>query len=90
MEKPEEKKNKPKFSLLIHNISKKKNIGTLLRSGSAFNISKVFLISKDKEKKKDKTPKKFLPSLRFPRHNKKAFLRNFFLNKRRKRLLNKK
>ena len=60
MEKPELKNEKPKFYLLIHNIQSKKNIGTLLRSGSAFDISKVFLISKDNEKtKKTKIMKNF-------------------------------
>lgn len=43
----------PKCYLLFHNISKPKNIGSLVRSACAFNVEKVFLISKDPEKKKD-------------------------------------
>ena len=35
--------------LLIHNISKGKNIGTLVRSACAFNFSKIFIISKKEE-----------------------------------------
>lgn len=43
----------PKCYLLFHNISKPKNIGSLVRSACAFNVEKVFLISRDPEKKKD-------------------------------------
>ncbi len=54
------KKIEPKFYLLLHNIQKKNNIGTLLRSAAAFNICKVFLISKETENtKKKKIMKKF-------------------------------
>lgn len=44
---------KPSCYLLFHNISKPKNIGTLIRSACAFNAEKVYLISKDPEKKKE-------------------------------------
>jgi tRNA G18 (ribose-2'-O)-methylase SpoU len=41
-------------------VSKKKNLGTLIRSGSAFNMSKIFLISRNpEEKKKSKVFKEF-------------------------------
>lgn len=38
---------------MLHNVSKPKNIGTIVRSCCAFNVQKVFLISKDPEKKKN-------------------------------------
>jgi len=41
--------------LLIHNISKGKNIGTLVRSACAFNFSKIFVISKDNLEKSENT-----------------------------------
>jgi tRNA G18 (ribose-2'-O)-methylase SpoU len=39
-------KNKFKGHVLIHNIAKPKNIGTIIRSACAFGFSTVFLISK--------------------------------------------
>lgn len=42
----------PKFYLILHNIQKTKNVGTLIRSGVAFNIDKVFLIAKNFDEKK--------------------------------------
>lgn len=36
----------PKGYLLLHNIGKKNNMGIIIRSASAFNFEKVFLISK--------------------------------------------
>lgn len=64
--------NKPQGFLLIHNISKGKNIGTLVRSACAFNFSKIFIISRTEEKeenileskeKKDANPHKKAPKL---------------------------
>ena len=37
------------FYLLIYNISKKQNIGTLIRSASAFNIKKVLVLGSNKK-----------------------------------------
>lgn len=45
-------KGEPKLYLLIHNICKPMNVGMMIRSASAFNVSKVFLVSKDPESKK--------------------------------------
>src|SRR3990167_5424301 len=45
-------KTPPKCYLLLHNIAKPKNIGTIVRSACAFGLEKVFLVSKDPEKKK--------------------------------------
>lgn len=39
--------NKPKGYLMLHNIGKRNNLGTVIRSASAFNFEKVFLISKE-------------------------------------------
>ena len=51
---------KPKLYILVHNLQKPNNIGMMVRSCSAFNVQKVFLISKDPEtKKKSKIFKKF-------------------------------
>lgn len=36
----------PRGFLLLHNMGKKKNMGTVIRSASAFNLQKVFLINK--------------------------------------------
>ena len=44
-------KTLPKCYLLLHNIAKPKNIGMIVRSACAFNVEKIFLISKDPEKK---------------------------------------
>ena len=38
--------------LLIHNISKPKNYGMLLRSAAAFDVRKIFLVSKNFEEKR--------------------------------------
>ena len=43
----------PRCYLLFHNIAKPKNVGSMIRSACAFNVTKIFLISKDPEKKKD-------------------------------------
>lgn len=40
-----------KFYLIIHNIQKYKNIGTLIRSGVAFNIAGIFIVTRDHEQK---------------------------------------
>ena len=45
-------KKLPKCYLLVHNIAKPKNVGMIVRSCAAFNIEKIYLISKDPEKKK--------------------------------------
>lgn len=45
-------KTLPKCYLLLHNIAKPKNIGTIVRSACAFGLEKIFLVSKDPEKKK--------------------------------------
>jgi len=39
-------KTMPRGFLMLHNIGKKHNMGTVIRSASAFNFEKVFLISK--------------------------------------------
>lgn len=41
--------NKPKFYVLIYNLSKAKNIGTLIRSASAFGCSQIFVLGSDKK-----------------------------------------
>jgi tRNA G18 (ribose-2'-O)-methylase SpoU len=46
-------KSLPKCYLLLHNIAKPKNIGTIVRSACAFGLEKIFLVSKDPEKKKN-------------------------------------
>lgn len=43
---------KPKFYLILHNIQTKKNLGTLVRSASAFNVHKIFLVAKTPESTK--------------------------------------
>lgn len=54
----------PKLYILIHNIQKPKNVGMIIRSCSAFNVEKVFLIAKDIEKKKkSKVMKEFRTSM---------------------------
>ena len=45
----QEEKDTYDFYLLVYNISKHKNIGTLIRSASAFNIKKVFIIGENKK-----------------------------------------
>jgi tRNA G18 (ribose-2'-O)-methylase SpoU len=49
----------PKGYLLLHNISKKNNVGTIIRSACAFGLSKVFFISSRPESKKMKILKEF-------------------------------
>lgn len=53
----------PKGYLLLHNVQKRNNIGIIIRSASAFNLSKIFLISKhedeDKSVKLKKVKKEF-------------------------------
>lgn len=46
-----EKEKYAKCYLLIHNIAKPKNVGMIVRSACAFNVEKIYLISKDPEKK---------------------------------------
>lgn len=41
--------NKPKFYVLIYNLSKAKNIGTLIRSAAAFGCYQVFILGADKK-----------------------------------------
>lgn len=41
--------NKPQFYVLIYNLSKSKNIGTLIRSAAAFGCSKIFILGQDKK-----------------------------------------
>ena len=43
---------KPKLYLLLHNISKAKNYGMLLRSAAAMGCSKIFIITKNPENSK--------------------------------------
>ena len=40
---------KPEFYVLIYNIGKSKNIGTLIRSASAFNIKQVLVVGENKK-----------------------------------------
>ncbi len=47
-----ESKSKPNQYLLIHNITKPKNYGMMLRSAAAFDVKKIFLISKNFEEKR--------------------------------------
>ena len=42
----------PRFHLLLHNITKPKNYGMLLRSAAAFNCERIFIISKNEENTK--------------------------------------
>lgn len=44
-------KTAPRVYLLLHNIAKPKNVGMIVRSACAFNVDKIFLVSKDPEKK---------------------------------------
>jgi tRNA G18 (ribose-2'-O)-methylase SpoU len=46
------KKDSFQSFLLIHNVAKPKNVGTLVRSAAAFNVSMIYLVSKDAENKK--------------------------------------
>jgi tRNA(Leu) C34 or U34 (ribose-2'-O)-methylase TrmL len=40
---------KPDFYLLIYNIAKSKNIGTLIRSASAFGVKQIFILGQNKK-----------------------------------------
>ena len=44
-----ENKSKNKFYLLITSVYGKNNSGTLIRSASAFNCEKIFILGKDKK-----------------------------------------
>ena len=48
----EAKSEKPSGYMLMFNIAKAKNFGTIIRSAAAFNINEVFLV--EKVGKKDK------------------------------------
>lgn len=51
---------KPKFYILSHNIAKRKNVGSMIRSAVAFGVDKFFLINKTEEQiKKSKVLKQF-------------------------------
>lgn len=41
--------NKPSFFILIYNISKLKNIGTLIRSANAFGVKQIFILGENKK-----------------------------------------
>ena len=43
--------SKPLGHVLIYNINKPKNIGTIIRSAAAFNFHTIFLICKNEQKK---------------------------------------
>ena len=47
-----EKTNKPDFYILIYNIQKYRNIGTIIRSASAFNVKAIFVYANKKILKK--------------------------------------
>lgn len=49
----------PKGYLFLHNISKKNNIGNIIRSACAFGFEKVLYISNKPETKKMKVLKEF-------------------------------
>lgn len=44
---------------MLHNISKKNNVGNIIRSACAFGLDKVFFISNRPESKKMKILKEF-------------------------------
>ena len=52
-------KEKPKGYLLIHNVSKRNNVGNIIRSACAFGIEKVVYVSSRPEAKKTKILKEF-------------------------------
>ena len=43
-------KNKPKGYMLIFNIQKQKNFGTIVRSAAAFGLEEVFLVDANHKK----------------------------------------
>lgn len=50
----------PKAYLFVHNVSKKNNIGNIIRTACAFNFEKVFYVSNRPEgSKKMKAMKEF-------------------------------
>lgn len=51
--------NSPRGYLFLHNISKKNNIGNIVRSACAFGIEKVLYVSKNPDSKKNKLLKEF-------------------------------
>jgi tRNA G18 (ribose-2'-O)-methylase SpoU len=51
--------DKPKGYLLLHNISKRNNIGNIIRSACAFGLDKVLFITGRPESKKTKILKEF-------------------------------
>ncbi len=44
--------NKPKGYMLMFNISKAKNFGTIVRSAAAFNLEEIFLVEPPGKKNK--------------------------------------
>ncbi len=48
----ETKPKVPKGYLLMFNISKSKNFGTILRSSSAFNLSEIFVVEDHNKRSK--------------------------------------
>lgn len=51
---------RPRFCLLLHNVTKPRNCGMILRSAAAFNVSKVALVSRDGgARRKSKTLARF-------------------------------
>lgn len=51
--------HKPKGYLLLHNISKRNNVGNIIRSACAFGLEKVLFITNRPESKKVKILKEF-------------------------------
>lgn len=51
--------DKPKGYLLLHNISKRNNIGNIIRSACAFGLDKVLFITGRPDSKKTKILKEF-------------------------------
>ena len=49
----------PKGYLLLHNISKKNNVGNIIRSACAFGIEKVLFVTSRPDSKKVKILKEF-------------------------------
>ena len=49
----------PKGYLLLHNVSKRNNVGNIIRSACAFGIEKVLFITNRPESKKVKLLKEF-------------------------------
>jgi tRNA G18 (ribose-2'-O)-methylase SpoU len=45
---------RPKAYLFLHNIAKKNNFGTILRSAAAFNFDTVFYVSSRPDSKKQR------------------------------------